>query len=219
MPKTFDSWKHLRRLWQAIHNRQVNEYFGKFAKEGGLNNAKSNIKTACLIRPTDSAIIHLCKSFVFQFVLGHYNWKYPPIASFPEWYQIRIGGDRPQLVVQYAEKLAGGKLGRTRWSISIPHYIGDKNPKFPTYKKGQWELLVTLRDNSKIMLNCISKEECERTWKEIKPYIKPYYLVTSQVKIGPRKGKKLKQCNVVATNAKYFAKGQQNGIPTWVKVL
>lgn len=141
-----------------------------------------------------------------------------PIAAIPEWWQIRTGSQRPQLVVLYAEKLSNGKLGRTRWPITIPHYIGrNRNPRLPSYRKGQWEAILTLKDNSKLMINAISREEAERVVNAIKPLIAPSYLVNSQLKIGIRKGEQLKQCLVVPTSARFFATGQKDTQPNWVK--
>jgi hypothetical protein len=49
-----------------------------------------------------------------------------PIAVIPEWWQVRAF-QRPQLVIQYAELLGDNKLGRSRWSVTIPHYNKPQN--------------------------------------------------------------------------------------------
>jgi hypothetical protein len=139
-----------------------------------------------------------------------------PIAAIPEWWPARIGGQRPQLVTLFAEKLPNGKLGRTRWPLTIPHYNPRvRKPNLPSYKKGQWEGILTLKDNSKLIVNAISQSEAERVINAVKTYISPAYLAGAQLKIGIRKGEPLKQCLVVPTSAKFFATGQKNTVPNW----
>lgn len=141
----------------------------------------------------------------------------PPIAVIPEWWQIRIGADRPQLVALYAEPSKQGKLGRTRWPITIPHYDGAiKKPQLPPYNKGQWEGILTLKDNSKLIINAASAGEADSLLKQFSRFIKPQMLVGSISKVGLRKGPKLKQCRVVPTNARYFSTGQKNTNPDWI---
>lgn len=143
----------------------------------------------------------------------------PPIAVIPEWWQVRIGSDRPQLVCLYAEKLPNGKLGRTRWPLTIPHYNGGKKPNLPSYRKGQWEGILTLADNSKVIVNASSKEEAERVINALKQFINPAKLANSQIKVGIRKGATLKQCLVVPRSVRFFKTGQKNTVPEWVNLL
>lgn len=140
----------------------------------------------------------------------------PPIAAIPEWWPLRIGAERPQLVVFFAEKRPNGKLGRTRWPITIPHYNSrNTRPNLPTYRKGQWQGMLTLKDNSKLIVNAISQQEAERVINAIKPLIAPNYLIGAELKVGIRKGKVLKNCVVKPTSARYFSSGQKNTVPDW----
>lgn len=143
----------------------------------------------------------------------------PPIAVIPEWWQVRIGADRPQLVCLFGEKNRNGKIGRTRWPLTIPHYIGPQKPQLPAYTKGQWEGILTLRDNSKLIVNAVSKSEAERVISALQKYINPQMLQGSESKIGIRKGKKLKQVLVFPTSVRFFKTGQKNTVPTWTTKL
>ncbi|QYO68198.1 hypothetical protein [Leptolyngbya sp. 7M] len=138
------------------------------------------------------------------------------IAAVPEHWQLRPEAQRPQLVIFYAEKLENGAIGRTRWPLTIPHYTGSRNPKFPDYRKGQWEGILTLRDNSKLIVNASSKYEAERVIRAMKKYINSDYLVNSFVKVGERKGQPLKRVEVTPVTARYFSTGQMDMKPNWM---
>jgi hypothetical protein len=140
------------------------------------------------------------------------------VAAIPEWWAMRVGADRPQLVILLAEDLGGGKFGRSRYPVSIPHYKGSQGtkPSIPRYQKGQYEAKLTLKDNSKLVVNAISETEGIRIIEALKIYIKPEYLQGASLNITHRKGDPLKQIYVVARTAKFFATGQKDTNPDWV---
>ncbi|MFB2879644.1 hypothetical protein, partial [Floridanema aerugineum] len=143
----------------------------------------------------------------------------PPIAVIPEWWQVRIGSDRPQLSVVYAGKNGRGNFTNSRWNLVIPHYNGNKNPRLPTYTKGNIEGILTLSDNSKLIINAKSAEECERVLNAFKSFIDPAFLRGAHMKIGERKGFRLRQQLVVPTIIRFFSQGQRNLSPDWVSDL
>lgn len=145
--------------------------------------------------------------------------KEQPIAAVPEWWQARTGSDRAQLVVLYAEKLAGNRLGRSRYAMTIPHYlyVGEGKPRFPEYQKGSWEGILVLNDNSKVIVNCISYKEASRVLNALKLFINPLMLNGSTQKIGERGGLPLKKITVKPVMSKFFATGQKDMNPTWVQ--
>ena len=138
------------------------------------------------------------------------------IAVVPEWWQVRAF-QRPQLVIQYAESLADNKIGGSRWAITIPHYNKPKSykPDFPKYQKGNFEGILVLNDNSKIIINAKTKAECLRVLKALKAYVNPKYTKDIQEpKIGERPGV-YKEVNVTAVKCHFFSKGQKSEIPDW----
>jgi len=143
------------------------------------------------------------------------------IAAVPEWWAVRVGADRPQLVILYGESLADNKTGRSRYPLTIPYYkfTGEGLPDFPTYQKGQWEGTLTLRDNSKVTINAVSYNEAARVLGEIKKFIDPEKLDGITQKIGERGGVKLQTITVKPCTAKYFATGQKNTNPDYTLSL
>lgn len=133
--------------------------------------------------------------------------------GIPEWWQVRAGSDRPQLVVIF-------KGGDSYWSMALPWYKGKFKEKIinliPGYNRGNFSTILTLNDNSKIVVNASSKEEGERFMTKVKAVIKPKLLEQAELKAGgERKGKPLKTGKVMPVYAKYFATGQQNLLPDW----
>jgi hypothetical protein len=139
------------------------------------------------------------------------------VAAVPEWWQVRLGADRPQLVILYGEKLPNDKTGRSRYPLTIPYYkfTGKGLPVFPTYQKGQWEGLLTLRDNSRIVVHAISYNEAKRVLNELKEFVDPNMRGGSTQKIGEYGGVALKTITVKPCTAKYFATGQKDTNPTY----
>lgn len=138
------------------------------------------------------------------------------IALIPEWWQTRTG-QRPQLVVRFQNINSDGSIGKSAWSLAIPHYIRDKNykPLFPNYRRGDIQGILVLSDNSKVIINCINITEAKRVLAVIKQFIDPKYLNDSYEKYGERKGTAFNQVNVKAVSAKYFPDGQKNTTAEW----
>ena len=144
--------------------------------------------------------------------------------AIPESWAVRVGTDRPQLVIVYAEVFGSGKLSDSRWSLTIPHYRGTEKSSLllPKYRRGNWHGSLRLKDGSQIVVNASSSQECKRVLNKIK------ILIPVDFRIGPD-GKaykprvienpdlKFKECNVVPTVAKYYLTGQKSLKPTWAK--
>ena len=144
----------------------------------------------------------------------------PAIAAVPEWWQVRLGADRPQLVIQFGQDLGNGKIDDPKYPLSIPHVnisaVGNRSPIAP-YTKGQWEAILTLADNSKVIVNAASAAEAESVINQAKLIINESALSGSFIKIGQRKGQALSIIRVAAKIAKYFPTGQKNMKPSWIK--
>jgi archaellum component FlaC len=144
-----------------------------------------------------------------------------PAAVVPDWWQVRTG-QRSQAVVLYQEFDTGtGQFLPSKWSLAIPHYRFGQNaiPDIPQYDKGNIQGMLTLADNSKIIVNCVTIDEAHRVLGILEGLVDPSMLVGADSLIGERKGKALKQCSVKPRSIKFFENGQRNTIPTWTKKI
>jgi hypothetical protein len=145
-------------------------------------------------------------------------------AVFPDWWQVRVGADRPQLVVLYGEVDSQGHLSSSRWSLHVPWF----DPRFrhqlkkllPKYSKGNWQGMITLRDNSKIIVYGSTQSQAEITVKSLSKLCLSHQLPSPlTVKIGQTKGPNFKQVKVAPVRASYFPTGQQDNRPEWIEDL
>ena len=146
-------------------------------------------------------------------VFGALCQQESPIAAIPEWWQVRTGSDRPQLVVIY-------KGGDSYWSITIPWYRGVYGnviiKQMPSYTRGAFATYLTLNDNSKIVVNAESKIAGETFINRVKSLVSSSMLSDSRIQSGgERKGKLIAKVGVKPAYAKYFAKGQKDQLPDW----
>jgi hypothetical protein len=142
-----------------------------------------------------------------------------PIAAVPEWWQLRPEGNRPQLIVQFGEKKEDGKIGKAIYTLTIPHFSGSKEDAKEInfeWRKGSIEGILTLKDNSKLIVNAVSEQEVEKIFGIAKKWIKEAMLVDSFSKIGQRKGQPFKQITAVAKVARFFPEGTKSEKPDWV---
>lgn len=77
--------------------------------------------------------------------------------------------------------------------------------------------VLTLADNSKLILNCISQKTAQLVNDRLETTISSQVLEESHLSIGNRKGQPLKTVVVYPRIAKYFPDGQKNTKPTWIK--
>ena len=147
--------------------------------------------------------------------------KHECYTAIPDWWQIRLGADVPQAIVQYAEIKADGKFGAPKYVISIPHYSRTKETTavtdFPTYTKGQKMGILTLSDNSKLIVNAKDSSELELVIGKLKLTIDANRLDGSVYSDGTRKGTNLQQIQVAPRSVKYFPTGQKDTKPAWIK--
>ena len=145
-------------------------------------------------------------------------------AAIPLSWQIRHEGENPQMVIQFAEmkNAASGntpaKYDSAKYPITVPHWKGGKSdkPSLPPYKKGNWEGILVLKDNSKVTINAQSEAECTKIINAIKPWIKSDMLKDSYFKCGKITTKEpIKQIQVYPKYGRYFGKGQKNNKPDW----
>jgi rhodanese-related sulfurtransferase len=147
------------------------------------------------------------------------------IALIPEWWQIRAGAKRPQLLIMYRGKDQNGWTN-TRRSFSVPH----ANPKLrkalksiipKTINKGAYQGIYTLKDNSKIVQYCASANEAERVLNQLERLILTNQK-TGDIKTGEIKGNRSKEFMkgvLYAYEARYYATGQAQNTPDWKEQL
>ena len=147
------------------------------------------------------------------------------IAAIPEAWAVRSGTDRPQLVVTYAEKFASGKLGSSRWTLTIPHFRGaaGSRPSVPSYRRGPWQGTLQLNDGATIIVNCASSSEARRTLNRLKiltdnsKRMRGGKAILPIIKENPNST--IKEVSIIPLNVKFFATGQTDMTPTWSKSL
>ncbi len=79
--------------------------------------------------------------------------------------------------------------------------------------------LLTLRDNSKLIVNAIDQAEAERVIQQCSAVINSALLTGLPPKIGPRGGESLAEIEVHPRIMRFFVDGQRNVLPTWEKYL
>ena len=150
------------------------------------------------------------------------NREFEAHLSVPDWWPGRRP-QVPQLAIQYAEDLGGGKNGRSRWTLILPHYAFDEKhkPSFPRYKKGDYMGVYQLADNSKIIVNAANKTECIRVINALKQYISPDILAKSSKKPPniTETQNDYKKVTVIPVFCQFFLTGQKDEAPVWSKRL
>jgi hypothetical protein len=137
-----------------------------------------------------------------------------PVSAIPDWWQVRIGADRPQIVVAFRKADS-----TTYHQISIPHpestvkwaenLMGD-------YRKGPWSGILTLKDNSKFIINCETKAEAQRMVNIAKSLIRPDMIFSPSVEqFTERKGHAVGVAQMRGRQAYYFSTGQKSAKPDW----
>lgn len=138
------------------------------------------------------------------------------VATIPDWWQTRIGADRPQAVVYFRE-WNGKKFGDYTHQVSIPHYSKPKNykPQFPIMKKGDNNGIMVLKDNSKIVVNCVSKNEAKKMLDFLKSLVGVAYAKKVFTKFGAYQDGSLKKVETKAVRLDFYSKGQEFSAPDW----
>ncbi len=144
--------------------------------------------------------------------------KIEPVAIIPEWWQLRLEGDVPQFVIAFGEvDELTGKCLHAKYPMTIPHFKDVKplSCPVPRYKKGNYELLGIMKDNSKLIINAFSEYECERVFNSIFPFLDPNFSSSLKYKIGKRVGYQFKEIWVCPRFGKYFSHGTKDTNPDW----
>ncbi|MGF1964599.1 MAG: hypothetical protein RMX99_034555, partial [Aulosira sp. DedVER01a] len=142
------------------------------------------------------------------------------LVALPERYELSPGGHIPQMIYVFKQVNDDNTLGRVPYQITVPHPANTTpptSPPLPNYKKGSWEAILTLKDNSKVFVNAYSVAEGEAMLDAIKPLINSSFLVNSFQKVGQRKGQALLEINVKLVEMQYYSTGTALKEPDWIK--
>jgi hypothetical protein len=146
------------------------------------------------------------------------------IASVPEWWQIRPEAHRPQMIYVYRVKNTNGTWASGGYSLTIPHpkqITTATVVKLPNYTKGNYQSILTLSDNSKVIVNGKDAAACEAMINAAKAQIATSYLTNASTKSGVRGGAtKFAEKAVQLWAIDYYAKGSFGDMkPTWRKLV
>lgn len=207
LPQNFSSWEFTQKIIRIGHNRDVTAHFRDIIGDEQRDTGRAAVKTALLIRDEDSALEVLNKQLYFR--LGVAGDSRQAIATVPEWWPLRVGAERPQLVVAFR---APGQ--KTTYTLTIPHYTGNRNPAIPAYHKGSWRGELTLGDNSKLVVNARTDAEAARVLGMLQRYVKPSLLKDHTPKFT-RVKKGFNEVRVAPIFADFYSRGQTNTQPDW----
>lgn len=177
--------------------------------------AKSEVITITAVSPVPQSVydsIRVMADLAIAGCGGDY------VVTQPDWWQVRLGAERPQIVVAFRS----GKT-RTYHQISVPHPINIEKWKtnlLGNYEKGSYQGSIILLDNSKFTINCASEAEAKRMIAKAKTLINPAYLTgNSQDRIALRRGNTVQIGGMIAVKAQYFSTGQKNLKADWTTKL
>ncbi len=145
------------------------------------------------------------------------------VATVPEWWQVRFEGGISQLILSYQELKPDGTIGKDWYPITIPHpkSTAQTTTKLtPDYEKGNWQILLTLKDNSKVIINSKTEQGgIDFMNQQIKPLIDPSFLTAAKIKTSHYPDQGFKQIKVTHKHTDYYATGQRSLTPTWRKAV
>ena len=141
-------------------------------------------------------------------------------AAVPDMWLLRPEHHRPQAVYQFAEIMPDGKMGSPKYAINIPHHLSERptSPPIPPYRKGNWEIIYVLSDNSKITIHALNQVEGHMVLNAAKKMVHPTYLTNAYLsKDGlVNTPVPLAKITVKLRMIKYFSKGRKDVKPDWI---
>lgn len=82
LPESFSEWEHLQKILENTQNRIVSSYY-KNTPDLDLTTSKSNLKHACKIKDSDTAVMTLLRMWLFEITVGHAQALQTPIYGIP----------------------------------------------------------------------------------------------------------------------------------------
>jgi hypothetical protein len=208
------NFERLTTFCRRYFNAQLKLYYQLKRKAkpptGQRDTAQNFLVQALTIEKEDTTPIITLKLLIFWLMIQRIGRD--AVALIPENWAAKALVDRPQLKVIYR---VDGRSTSGNYDLTIPHYNGSPNPKFPAYTKGRFWARLTLKDNSKIVVYAKSTAEAERVLKVLKQYVSPKFLTDVVVtgEVSTKDTERFKQVRVVPIRADYFDKGLKNPVP------
>ncbi len=148
-------------------------------------------------------------------------FKINPVT--PEWWALRPGSERPQLVIIFKPKSKDYKPQTSRWSLTIPRVSKKMKPQgilksIPDLDKGSYQGTLILTDNSKLIVYAKSPQAARSFIESIisKGIIDSDFIPKNYfIKIG-NISKQYNELKVTPEMAKFFSTGQKNLNPDWI---
>lgn len=142
------------------------------------------------------------------------------VAACPDGWLIRPEYHRPQAIYQFAEIDKDGKIiGAPKYRITVPHHVSDQpDDPLPNYKRGNWEIIYVLKDNSKVTIHSLNETVGMNLLDAIKLRITPSYLVGAYLSKSSLvvTDTDIAQITVKNRMAKYYSTGAKNDLPDWI---
>lgn len=205
-----NSWEFTQRMIRIGHNRKVRKYFKDIKSDTSTNTGRTALKTSLLIRDADSALECLNKMTYFTNYLDR-----DFTATYPEGWQTKKGQNIPQLVIVYRNTDPKSKSGD--YPLYIPHYNGNRNPKVPSYYKGDHWARWILKDNSRIIVNAKTEAEALRVIRKLEKYVDRKFQTkeTPWLTTGEAAKGTYKEIRVAPIRADYYPQGKHQSLPQW----
>jgi hypothetical protein len=198
----------LIKVSEISHNRQVKQYFKDVDSDTSEKNGRDFLKSLLLIDNNDSAIYLILKMIYFQLYIKGIE----AVSTIPEIDSVKVGNNRPQLVIAFRHKDKKNKQGYSQ--LKIPHYSGDRTPSIPSYTKGDFWTRIIYKDNSKVWIYGKTQAEAVKMPKKLDKYVdskqKPGKLTTG--KLEENTNEKL---TVYPVRADFYAKGTESKLIKW----
>ena len=132
---------------------------------------------------------------------------------------MRFEGGVEQLVISYREVRSDGTIGTDWYPITVPHpfnKVATTKVLTNPYKKGTWQILLTLDDNSKVIINTFDERGGLAFMKnQIIPLIDPAFLLKAKIKTAHFPDNGFQEINVRHHNTHFYESGNRKMKPTW----
>lgn len=138
------------------------------------------------------------------------------VSATPDWWQVRVGAARPQLVTIFR------RVGTSTYHrISLPwpaNPVPTDDSKLGPYRKGPYQVCLTLTDNSKFICYCDSEAEGLRMAQKAASLIRSDRLTNPlDIRITTTSRGLPAVDDMEPTREEYYSEGLQNLKPDWRK--
>ena len=159
------NWSVAQRYIRIEHNKKVAQWF----KIVGTS-SRVNLRNSVLIYSKDTASQMLAK---MQFFNTYIRELGADTVSFPLQFSTKKLPNVAQLALIYRPTNKQSQSGN--YTLHIPQYTGNKNPKVSSHTKGNYWAKYTCKDNASILVYCSSKAEAIRVARELNRYVTRKY--------------------------------------------